>query len=65
MIYTVDEIDEIKKQALKEGARRERRALRRWLPKHWLTDDYIKITTVLDWLAARAKGKHQRTKSNL
>lgn len=40
---------------LKEGARRERRALERWLPRH--QGSLIYVEKIENWLVARAKRK--------
>lgn len=43
---------------LKEGERRERRALKRWLRDQWQKDAPIMI--LVDWLAARSKAAKTR-----
>lgn len=40
---------------LAAGQKRERRALRAWLDRLWLTQDRVYVDTVINWLASRAK----------
>lgn len=47
--------DEIYAAGLKEGRRRERKALRRWLDALWLNSDTVNIFEVKDRLAAHRR----------